>query len=372
MSAPPRASRRAGGLNADYYNPPDQYFYPDDPRLYGPGAPPRSPRQPYEDTPPTRPHRRHKSEHRRPPSPEYEEPYEKPSRRRSRRVEPEIVNYPSHGRQYSVPEVVPPPYAPEPERVRRHDRPRDYERPPRRHDRSSMPPPAREPYDAHVAPGYATDRRRPPKTYRGDPEARPSRRSRQSSPPPAPAGRPRVYDRPEPRSGGRRHRDHHSDEEYGPPPPRRARSQGRVRREPSASPPPRGRAAPKGHERPRGGHKAPPARRQSVPASSKPKNDGTPWWQNPMVQAGARYALTAGAQAAFRSRDDKGPWLGQKGAKVAGAALSAALVDGIIGQKHNNSVRQELLRTGANAAMNDIEQGKYPAMASSSSSRRRR
>lgn len=64
---------------------------------------------------------------------------------------------------------------------------------------------------------------------------------------------------------------------------------------------------------------------------------GTPWWQNKAVQARARTALTAGAQAAFRSRDERGEWLGAKGAKVATAALSAALVDGFLGGKSSDA-----------------------------------
>lgn len=57
------------------------------------------------------------------------------------------------------------------------------------------------------------------------------------------------------------------------------------------------------------------------------------WWQNPLLQAGARNAFTAGAQAAMRSKDDQGPWIGPKGAKIATAALSAAFMDGIMGGK---------------------------------------
>lgn len=69
-----------------------------------------------------------------------------------------------------------------------------------------------------------------------------------------------------------------------------------------------------------------------------------------MVQAGARTALTAGAQAAMKSRHDPSPWLGPKGAKVATAALGAALVDGFMGQKHPNSTRQSLMRQGVDLA----------------------
>lgn len=55
------------------------------------------------------------------------------------------------------------------------------------------------------------------------------------------------------------------------------------------------------------------------------------WWQNPLVQAGARTALSAGATAAMNNRGAQGEWLGAKGAKVATAALGAALMDGFMG-----------------------------------------
>lgn len=68
-----------------------------------------------------------------------------------------------------------------------------------------------------------------------------------------------------------------------------------------------------------------------MPASTKAR--AAQWWQNPLIQAGARTAFTAGAQAAMKSKDDSGPWMGPKGAKVATAALSAAFMDGLIGGK---------------------------------------
>ena len=55
------------------------------------------------------------------------------------------------------------------------------------------------------------------------------------------------------------------------------------------------------------------------------------WWKNPLVQAGARTALSAGATAAMNNRGVQGEWLGAKGAKVATAALGAALMDGFMG-----------------------------------------
>ncbi|KAF4336938.1 hypothetical protein FBEOM_9207 [Fusarium beomiforme] len=125
---------------------------------------------------------------------------------------------------------------------------------------------------------------------------------------------------------------------------RRPRSQTRDHRgRDSARSPNRGR--PPTTQRNRG--PAPAGRRSSMPASTKPRNA---WWKNPMVQAGARTAFTAGAQAAMKSGRDPGPWLGPKGAKVATAALGAALVDGFIGQKHPDSTRQKLMRQGVDLA----------------------
>jgi len=81
------------------------------------------------------------------------------------------------------------------------------------------------------------------------------------------------------------------------------------------------------------------------------------WWQNPLIQAGARNAFSAGAQAAIKSKNDSGPWLGPKGAKVGMAALSAALVDGIMSKNHTTSAN--VVNTAADAAMEDMDNGKY-------------
>ncbi|UKZ74370.1 hypothetical protein TrVFT333_002036 [Trichoderma virens FT-333] len=69
-------------------------------------------------------------------------------------------------------------------------------------------------------------------------------------------------------------------------------------------------------------------------ANSSAKRTGgsnTAWWKSPLVQAGARTAFAAGAQAFMQNRKEAGPWLGAKGAKVATAALTAALADGLAG-----------------------------------------
>ncbi|KAH6688951.1 hypothetical protein F5X68DRAFT_260542 [Plectosphaerella plurivora] len=53
------------------------------------------------------------------------------------------------------------------------------------------------------------------------------------------------------------------------------------------------------------------------------------------VGAAARVALQAGAQAAYKLRNDPSPWVGEKGVRVASAALGAGIVDGIVGNKHS-------------------------------------
>ncbi|XWW94342.1 hypothetical protein V2A60_002285 [Cordyceps javanica] len=65
------------------------------------------------------------------------------------------------------------------------------------------------------------------------------------------------------------------------------------------------------------------------------------WWQNPLVQAGARTAFSAGATAAMNNRGGQGDWLGAKGAKVATAAIGAALMDGFMGggKKEENGAK---------------------------------
>jgi hypothetical protein len=71
-------------------------------------------------------------------------------------------------------------------------------------------------------------------------------------------------------------------------------------------------------------------------------------------QSVAKTALTAGAQAAFRARKDPSPWLGEKGARVATAAIGAAIVNGFIGTKHPNKIdskRHKGLKKATTAAM---------------------
>ncbi|KAH7308675.1 hypothetical protein B0I35DRAFT_442405 [Stachybotrys elegans] len=133
------------------------------------------------------------------------------------------------------------------------------------------------------------------------------------------------------------------------------------------SPPRRRPVSPRGHDRdpsprrgrppPTGATRSTKPRRNSMPASTKPRANQPPWWQNPLLQAGARTALAAGAQAAMKNKDDPSPWLGSKGAKVATAAIGAALVDGFIGRKHPGGKRHEFAQQGVALATDKVGQG---------------
>jgi hypothetical protein len=82
------------------------------------------------------------------------------------------------------------------------------------------------------------------------------------------------------------------------------------------------------------------------------------WWQNPLLVAGARTAFSAGAQAAMKNRNDPSPWMGPKGAKVATAALGAALVDGFMGKnKHAGGTAHKAMKEGVDFASSRIGDG---------------
>ncbi|KAF4970246.1 hypothetical protein FZEAL_10081 [Fusarium zealandicum] len=242
-----------------------------------------------------------------------------------------------------------------PDRDGRSDRgppgPESYERDP--HGRGGPPP-----YQQH--PDDFRERRN--KTWAPEPDS--TRRYRNAMPP-----SPRSKSRPQGRAS--RHLDSDDDDHAGyyaagagaagaaaAAGRRRPRSQGGDRGRRGASPDRRGpspgrgpsRGRPPAAQKTRGA----PARRNSMPAAgAKMRNI----WANPLIQAGARTAFTAGAQAAMKSRGDPSPWLGSKGAKVATAALGAALVDGFMGQKHPGSTRQTLMREGIDLASVEAVKG---------------
>ncbi|EFY84947.1 hypothetical protein MAC_09022 [Metarhizium acridum CQMa 102] len=96
----------------------------------------------------------------------------------------------------------------------------------------------------------------------------------------------------------------------------------------------------------------------SAPRKQKWQTTASQWWQNPIVRTCAITAVSTGLSAALDSRGDPGQWKGAKGAKVAVASLGSALVDGFLGQKHPNSVRQQVARKGFQVAMEETEKKK--------------
>lgn len=337
------------------------------------------------------PPRRHKSERRGRPVPDFgpDDAFSPPRRsRRNRSPDPYEFKKPAAGGGGGSrrPRSPPPYYASEPERPRRESR-RERPPPPFERDAAAFPPdpraerdrPSRRRRDGPVSPPRGRRGRESPPPYmdsrhRGAPR---------DGPPPAmygagagaaagaaagagaggrhgsPDARPRRrHISPEPRPRGR---DAHPPRGYSPDhdPRRRPRSQAKPTARGAPSPPPlatRGRtatAAPAGGAAAAAGAVPKPARRNSMPASFMKK--GAALWANPLIQAGARTAFTAGAQAAMKSRNDPSPWLGAKGAKVATAALGAALVDGFMGQKHPGSARQGMMRSGVEAVLGEAE-----------------
>ena len=75
-------------------------------------------------------------------------------------------------------------------------------------------------------------------------------------------------------------------------------------------------------------YKSQSTRHRSAPAR-QPSRSGHPAWQ-----AVARTALQAGAASAYKMRYNPGPWMGEKGTRVAIAAISTALVDSFINRKY--------------------------------------
>lgn len=65
-------------------------------------------------------------------------------------------------------------------------------------------------------------------------------------------------------------------------------------------------------------------------------------------------ALHAGTVVAYNMRNDPGPWMGEKGSKVATAAIGAALVDTFMNQRHPRKVdgmRHKAIRRAATMAL---------------------
>lgn len=139
----------------------------------------------------------------------------------------------------------------------------------------------------------------------------------------------------------------------GSPPPPRGRTppppRGRSRNyspPPGPGPRPRSRSAAgplpsRARSVPASRQSAPPARdsRSQDRGRSKSRSRAQKVASYAAVGAAARVALQAGAQAAYKLRDDPSPWVGPKGVRVASAALGAGIVDGIVGNKHSKMRR---------------------------------
>ncbi|KHO00459.1 uncharacterized protein MAM_01237 [Metarhizium album ARSEF 1941] len=279
------------------------------------------------------PPRRHKSERHRRRSPDgipnYAQDAYPPRRGHYRGDGPEPRGMTQPGSSARRPRSPPPYYSPEP--LPREPR-KDSRRDPPRHPRPERDAPRGYARDYPSPRDYAGSHDRPRRPHRDELEYRP-RRDRASPP-------------PEYRSRGREGRPHKSRPASPEPLPRardfppsgygnddsrrhrQARSDDRSRKR-GVSPPVRGRDRGVGPT----SNSSSSSRRKSAPAPTVEKAKKQAWWQNPLIQAGARTAFAAGAQAAMQNRNDPNPWLGSKGAKVATAALGAALMDGFGGRK---------------------------------------
>jgi hypothetical protein len=100
------------------------------------------------------------------------------------------------------------------------------------------------------------------------------------------------------------------------------------------------------------------SRTKSMPAKSKSTSKGKHSSRsvgNEVLGTAVKTALHTGAATAWGMRNDPGPWLGEKGTKVATAALGAALVDTFMTKKHPQKVggkRHGAMRQVAEVALN--------------------
>lgn len=95
----------------------------------------------------------------------------------------------------------------------------------------------------------------------------------------------------------------------------------------------------------------------SSTASSTSSSRSDPSSSSSKWESAARNALRAGTMAALSSHGAPGSWLGNKGTRVATAALGAALVDTYMGHRHPdsfNGIRHTAMRQAAEYAINSI------------------
>ena len=93
---------------------------------------------------------------------------------------------------------------------------------------------------------------------------------------------------------------------------------------------------------------------QRTRTKSNPAAGWRPQFNNVVWQTAGRTALSAGTKAAFQMKDQPGPWVGEKGAKVASAAFTAALVDSFVSSRHPEraeGMRHKTARKAADTAI---------------------
>ncbi|CAK7220890.1 hypothetical protein SBRCBS47491_004341 [Sporothrix bragantina] len=98
----------------------------------------------------------------------------------------------------------------------------------------------------------------------------------------------------------------------------------------------------------------PPLKRGPSSSSSTSNNSSS---SKSAWESAARNALRAGTMAALSSHSAPGSWFGNKGTRVATAALGAALVDTYMGHRHPesvNGVRHTAMRQAAEYAISSI------------------
>lgn len=198
-----------------------------------------------------------------------------------------------HPRDRYRPPTPPPDTFDQPRRTRRREREYERERPrPRERDIAR---------DERRPSPHRRDTRHPPPARHGRPLERPHLATATTAPP--------VSKREE--SPYRRRRHHTSS------PTRHRPSRHHM------SPPP-----PTSHT-PRRGKSTKEPTRPPITRSKTTKDKSMAFIESPRFQKAAAAALEAGATTAFGLRGQKGPWGGEKGAKVATAALGAAALDAL-------------------------------------------
>ncbi|KAM7186114.1 hypothetical protein V8F20_011520 [Naviculisporaceae sp. PSN 640] len=201
---------------------------------------------------------------------------------------------------------------------------------PRRHRRGARRSPS--------PPRRRESRREPDRYHDEAPRSRrPNLDSHYTAPPPRARDSPRSYSRspsPPPRARRNEHHDaRHYDTRSRSPPRRKPSTRDRDRdhhdRDPHHRSGPRSSGSGSGNDRkypPRAGDKRPPISRSKTTSAADNAKKGVAGL-SPQWKKAAQAAFTAGSAAAMQMRSQPGAWKGEKGAKVATAALGAAAMD---------------------------------------------